>query len=250
MSNNVPLKSLMVTFVWLFMLGIVLTLPLYTFNYKKFIRTDLFIKILFWIPIFAMFLFVLYVNNTVRLVLLVILLTSALIEFVRVARYKTNKPILIAYFVFFTLSLGHFYLIGRRYPAAFVGLLIMLCFVTVLSDVTAFFFGNYLGKHKLPRLFNNKKSWEGVFGQVVGGFLGILAVTTFIVHVPTLWLFLPLGIGCVVGDLANSFAKRQADIKDWSNAIPGHGGFIDRLSSIAGSCVALYYFLLLTKVLA
>ena len=243
-----PLKSLVLTFVCLFILGIVLTLPLYKFNYKKFIHTKLFIKILFWIPIFGVFLFALYANNVARLALLLILLICALVEFVRVAR-RTKKPILIAYFIFFALGLAHFCLVEHKYPTEFVGLLIMLCFATVLSDVTAFFFGNYLGRHKLPRLLNNNKSWEGVLGQIVGGFLGILVVNSFILHVPTLWLFLPLGIGSAIGDLANSFAKRQADVKDWSNAIPGHGGFIDRLSSMAGSCMALFYFLLITKVL-
>jgi CDP-diglyceride synthetase len=38
------------------------------------------------------------------------------------------------------------------------------------------------------------------------------------------------------------------NIKDWSSAIPGHGGFIDRLSSIAGSTFLLYYFLKLTGI--
>jgi phosphatidate cytidylyltransferase len=50
-----------------------------------------------------------------------------------------------------------------------------------------------------------------------------------------------------LGDLANSYAKRLAGIKDWSRAIPGHGGFIDRLASLAGAATLLFYSLYLVR---
>lgn len=68
----------------------------------------------------------------------------------------------------------------------------------------------------------------------------------FINPVISIWLFLPIGLGSVVGDLANSFVKRKINIKDWGKAIPGHGGFIGRLSSLAGSAVCMFYFLRIT----
>ena len=245
----IPLQALLLTFVVLFGLGTALTLPLYHFNYQKLLHSQLFVKILFWIPIFLVFLGILYAPGGVRLGGLAALILLALVEYARVIPAQKDKLLLTAYFIFFVAGLAHFGLIAQRYPAHFIDLLITLCFATVLSDVAAFFLGNYAGKHKLPLWLNSNKSWEGVIGQVVGGLVGVLLVRAFIVRVPTVWLFLPLGLGSAVGDLANSFAKRRARIKDWSNAIPGHGGFIDRLSSAAGSCVAVYYFLILSGML-
>lgn len=249
MSAVIPLRHLVELFSILLVLGTAITLPLFKFNYQKFIRSNLFIKILFWVPIFLIFLAVLYINNTARVTLLTALLLAAFLEFIRVARKSNDKAPLIIYFILFVFGLSHFYLLGSKYQTEFVNLLITLCFATVLSDVVAFFFGNYLGKHKLPTWLNNRKSWEGVAGQLVGALLGILLVNAFIVPVATLWLFLPLGIGSAMGDLANSFTKRKAAIKDWSNAIPGHGGLVDRLSSMAGSIVLLFYFLQISGVL-
>lgn len=249
MDSEIPLKHLVEVFSVLLVLGIAATLPLFKFNYQKFVRSSLFIKILFWIPIFSILVGVLYINNTVRMVFLVALLLAVFSEFIKVFRGSKDKRLLAAYFIVFACGLSHFYLLGNRYQPDFIGLLITLGFVTVLSDVVAFFFGNYLGIHKLPIWLNNKKSWEGVLGQLVGALLGVLIVNIFIVPVASLWLFLPLGVGSAIGDLANSYAKRKVSVKDWSNAIPGHGGFTDRLSSLAGSTALLFYFLLVTRVL-
>lgn len=47
------------------------------------------------------------------------------------------------------------------------------------------------------------------------------------------WLILAIGIASAFGDLFNSVAKRQLDIKDWGQTIPGHGGVLDRMSSLS-----------------
>jgi len=240
---TIPLERLVILFSVLLVTGIGLTIPLFHFKYRKFIRSTLFVKIMFWIPIFLVFLGILYASNVVRIGLLVILLVATLSEFISVVYKAKNRRILILCFLFFVVAILHFYLIGKFYGTYFISLLITLCFATVLSDVTAFFFGNYLGAHKLPARLNKNKSWEGVFGQLLGALLGILLVNAFVTPVISLWLFLPLGVGSAIGDLANSYAKRKANIKDWSNAIPGHGGFIDRLSSLAGSAVLTFYFI-------
>jgi phosphatidate cytidylyltransferase len=246
MGSSVPLQHLVVLFGVLLILGIALTIPLFDFDYQKFVRSSLCIKIIFWVPIFLVFLGVLYASNLERVAVLACLVLAALAEFLRVVIRKKNKTFFMAYFLFFALGLAHFFVLGNSYQAEFVNLLVTLCFVTVLSDVVAFFLGNYLGKHKLPTGLNNKKSWEGVAGQLVGALIGVLLVNVFITPVVSIWLFIPLGLGSAIGDLANSFAKRKADIKDWSQAIPGHGGFIDRLSSMAGSVALMFYYLKIT----
>lgn len=244
-QSSVPLGNLVALFCALLVVGIVLTIPLYRFNLQKFIKSKLFVKIMFWVPIFLVLLGVLYANQQIRLTVLLLLILAALGELIKKysSRYKT---ILITYFLLFATALGHFYFVGTVYQTQFINLLITIAFATVLADVTAFFFGNYFGIHKLPAVLNKNKSWEGVLGELVGAFLGVLLVNSFVEPVLSLWLFIPIGLGSVVGDITNSFVKRKIDIKDWSRVIPGHGGFIDRLSSIAGSVVLTFYYLKIT----
>lgn len=237
-----PLAQVISLFLVLFSLGTLLTIPLFKFDIHTFISSALFIKIVFWIPIFAIFIAVLYIGNGYRLGLLITILLIALLEIVKGVITSKNRWLLF-YYAFFAIGFAHFALLATVFSDLFISLLITLCFATVLSDVTAFFMGNYLGKHKLPDRLNSNKSWEGVLGQLIGAFIGILLVDSFVISVPTIWLFLPIGVGSVMGDLINSYAKRTVRIKDWGNSIPGHGGFLDRFASFAGSALLAFYYL-------
>ena len=59
-------------------------------------------------------------------------------------------------------------------------------------------------------------------------------------------LILPLAAllppAAVLGDLAESIIKRGMDVKDAGHAIPGHGGFLDRLDSLLFTFPLVYYF--------
>jgi phosphatidate cytidylyltransferase len=242
-ASDVPLSGMLALFCGIFIIGMALVLPLFKFNYYKFVHSKLFIKIILWIPIFAVFVAALYMGDTARLVLLAAIVIAASSELVRVARQKPDKKLLYIYLLFFIFGMAHLCLLARDYPQKFTGLLVVLGFATVLSDVLAFFMGNYGGRHKLPRWINPDKSWEGVAGQIIGALIGVLLVGLVVMPIGTAWLFLPVGLGSAAGDLANSLTKRKAGIKDWGQSIPGHGGFLDRFSSIAGSVLFTYYYL-------
>ena len=49
-----------------------------------------------------------------------------------------------------------------------------------------------------------------------------------------------MGITAMTGDLIESMFKRDADIKDSSNIIPGHGGILDKLDGMLVSGPVLY----------
>jgi CDP-diglyceride synthetase len=241
--NSVPIASLFRLFGVLLLGGIILCVPLFKFNLRKFAGSSLFVKILFWIPIFLIFVTVLYMNGPEQELVLDVLLIAALVEVSRRWHKPANRVTLGVYFFIFTYGLAHLAILKLTNPLRFTNILITLVTASVLADVAAFFLGNYLGRHKLPRFLNEQKSWEGVFGQVAGALIGIALVNAFVEPVITMWLFLPIGLGSALGDLANSFVKRRLGIKDWSRAIPGHGGFIDRLSSLSGSALLTFYFL-------
>jgi phosphatidate cytidylyltransferase len=51
-----------------------------------------------------------------------------------------------------------------------------------------------------------------------------------------------IGIGAAWGDLISSMIKRVADVKDWGQIIPGHGGLLDRANSMVIVFPLVYYF--------
>jgi len=122
-------------------------------------------------------------------------------------------------------------------------------FVTFGSDTAAYFIGRVLGKHRLTPKISPHKSWEGT----VGGLLGAAAVSLLFTLPTPLQVMLGIGQGIILallvsvfgqlGDLAESLFKRNTGVKESGNAIPGHGGFLDRMDSVvfAGVTVHLYY---------
>lgn len=110
-----------------------------------------------------------------------------------------------------------------------------------VSDTFAYFVGVLFGKHKIfPRL-SPKKTVEGCLGGVAGTTLvfflyGILLNHFAIIDEFMIAAFVVLGVvGSIVtqmGDLVASAIKRNNNIKDYGNLIPGHGGIMDRFDSI------------------
>ncbi len=112
--------------------------------------------------------------------------------------------------------------------------------VAFLADSGAYFIGCRFGRHKLAPTISPKKSVEGVLGGMTTASLGML-----------LYVFImQYGFQCQVnygyalvygivgslldtfGDLCLSVVKRQTDIKDYGDLIPGHGGVLDRFDSL------------------
>ncbi|MBN2504899.1 MAG: phosphatidate cytidylyltransferase [Bacilli bacterium] len=108
--------------------------------------------------------------------------------------------------------------------------------VAILTDTFAYFIGIKFGRHRLAVLISPKKSVEGaVAGLVLGGGLAAvfaLVMNVFSIHFLYVFLlsFYLSAVG-QIGDLIASKFKRDHEIKDFSNLLPGHGGILDRFDS-------------------
>lgn len=122
---------------------------------------------------------------------------------------------------------------------------------TFASDITAFFSGRALGRHRLAPYISPRKTREGA----IGGILGAVIVSLFFILPTPLSLHLHWGqvilLGFLVsifaqlGDLVESLFKRNMGAKDSGKLIPGHGGFLDRMDSLAFAGVVVFYYAVL-----
>lgn len=122
-----------------------------------------------------------------------------------------------------------------------------------MADTGAYFFGSFFGRHKLCPDISPKKTIEGVIGGVVICVLSMLVAGLVFdfwifppqtrVHFLNLVILALIGsILSVLGDLCFSLVKRGCHIKDFGNAIPGHGGILDRFDSVVFVTPFLYFF--------
>ncbi|WP_313375578.1 phosphatidate cytidylyltransferase [Chishuiella sp.] len=119
------------------------------------------------------------------------------------------------------------------------------------SDSFAYLTGNLIGKHKLAPKISGGKTWEGFFGGIVFTIIaGFIIEKFFKNNLQGNWIIISLIIAILgpLGDLTESKLKRFFQVKDSSNLIPGHGGFLDRLDSFifVVPFVYLYYLFIYT----
>lgn len=129
--------------------------------------------------------------------------------------------------------------------------LLLSIMIISFADSGAYLFGSRFGKHSMSPRVSPKKTWEGYFGGVLIGILGgILIGIAFNQLNPSINLTNGLILGIILsittplGDLAESMIKRQFNIKDSSNLLPGHGGAMDRIDTwVWGVCISYYLIL-------
>jgi phosphatidate cytidylyltransferase len=130
-----------------------------------------------------------------------------------------------------------------------VNFLLSVLFLVWMADIAAYFSGRAFGRRKLAPAISPGKSWEGVWGGMVGVLLmacvWIWVDTQYAVDSESLYTrlynrgapFLVLAtlfltMMSVAGDLVESLVKRSAGMKDSSQLLPGHGGVLDRVDAL------------------
>jgi phosphatidate cytidylyltransferase len=156
--------------------------------------------------------------------------------------------------VYVSVMFGHLVLLRQIGPA--IGgtpadgfRVVVFVFVLLwVSDTGAYLVGSLWGKHKLAPRVSPGKSVEGSVGALVlTSAAGAVCAGTLLHGMlgPVSGAALG-GLACVagqVGDLFESMLKRDAGLKDASDAIPGHGGVLDRFDGVLFAAPLLYYAL-------
>lgn len=117
-----------------------------------------------------------------------------------------------------------------------------LVLTVAMIDSFGYLIGRFFGKTKFSPAISPKKTWEGFAASAAGGLLGgqILAVLT-----ESSWTFgilcgVTILISSVMGDLSESLIKRDLNVKDMGDVLPGHGGVLDRIDSLLPSSFVGY----------
>ena len=142
----------------------------------------------------------------------------------------------LSYFCFASYFIFHFdYLIFN-----------IFVFVIIFFDSFSYFTGKLFGKNYIFKFISPKKTLEGYIGGIfftntsfIFYFDFIKMELEFILFVILLNLIIFFSI---IGDLIESYFKRQNKIKDSSKYLPGHGGYFDRFDSFIASIIMLTLF--------
>lgn len=192
----------------------------------------------------------LYMNITeymlmMTLAFLVILLGCYVFAF---PKFHADQVVLVFFgFFYVAIMLSYIYQIRTLTYGVFT---VWLAFISSwVCDTCAYFVGVRFGKHKMAPVLSPKKSIEGAVGGLAGaGILG--ALYGFVINYFSRGDISPIiyGIICIVGamismvgDLAASGIKRDNQVKDYGNLIPGHGGILDRFDSVIFTAPIIYY---------
>ncbi len=145
--------------------------------------------------------------------------------------------------LYLPLLLGHF--IWLRYMPQGEWWILWLLFVICCGDTAAYYTGKSLGQKQFYPQVSPGKTWAGTYGGLAANLVvGVLVGYWFLPDAKIFSLaLLALGLGCIglLGDLFESMLKRQAQVKDASSLLPGHGGMMDRLDSLLFAAPALVY---------
>ena len=182
-------------------------------------------------------------------IVFLILLFAAIFTNLSLLFYKSSEFIKMSFVglgsvIYPGLSLGSMILLRNiqieGYPEIDMGrnIVIMMIIAVYATDIFAFYIGRLIGKHPLFPSVSPKKTIEGAVGGFVFSCVAMI-ILWLVDFIPVFQVFdylmvaLCAGIFGQLGDLVESKIKREIGVKDSSNMLLTHGGFLDRFDSLA-----------------
>ena len=125
--------------------------------------------------------------------------------------------------------------------------ILVFLILVVCSDIGGYFTGILIGRHPMVPVISPKKTWEGFGGSALACMVAGAITMPLLLH-GAVWQGLLLGVAALLaatlGDLVESAIKRDLAIKDMGTVLPGHGGVLDRIDSLALAAPVVWLLLL------
>jgi phosphatidate cytidylyltransferase len=124
------------------------------------------------------------------------------------------------------------------------GIVAVVLVATFAGDTGAYFTGRAFGRRPLAPRISPNKTLEGLIGGIVASILGAEAAGLYqdwFSGVDALILGAAVGFAAPLGDLFESYLKRDRGVKDAGRLFGAHGGALDRLDGVLFTAVAGYY---------
>tara|TARA_B110000971_G_scaffold191571_1_gene203291 strand:+ start:736 stop:1413 length:678 start_codon:yes stop_codon:yes gene_type:complete len=206
--NMIELKKRIITSLFLFILLILM----YIYNYVLIIAVII-ISLIVWIEFFGLIMKIFYKNNLKNKIFRLFFKGTSLIYLC-----------LLSFLIVLIFSNENIYKFFAIYSLL----------VAITSDIGGMVFGKFFKGKKLTKI-SPKKTISGSIGAFVFSILLIFIFNkNFENYVFMKVLFFTVTVSFIsqIGDLFISFLKRKANVKDTSDILPGHGGFLDRIDGI------------------
>ena len=184
-----------------------------------------------------------YIDYRIISVLIIIFFVPLILK-KTINKYKISDCIFLFGTTFFMIFCFTTFIFIRNYN---LNCIIYLLLITITTDTFAYITGRKMGKHKLAPLVSPNKTIEGsIGGSIMGTILPSIFFITVIGNInafSVIVMSLGLSIIAQIGDLVFSAIKRNYNVKDFSNLIPGHGGVLDRLDSLIFVSITFVLFI-------
>lgn len=129
--------------------------------------------------------------------------------------------------------------------------LLFMILVAFTFDAFSQITGQLAGKYKITTRISPNKTLEGFAGGMVFSLLAVMLANYWMNQpwLPIMIMAIGTALAAFAGDLLASMMKRINDIKDFSNWLPGQGGFLDRFDSLVFAGFFLWILYLLELIL-
>jgi len=192
--------------------------------------------------LFLIILLLLSIHYLSNYLFIIISLIYAFVFYEILRFFKINYFKLIILYSYLLIS----FLSIQIYLIYFYDKIVLLYFIliVILFDSFSYFAGSWFGKTKIFKNLSPSKTYVGLFF----GITATLLISFFINSVFLIFTninFLIFNFFIIIfsffGDIFESYFKRQVNIKDSSNLIPGHGGFFDRFDGFLMGVIPLLF---------